>query len=597
MANKSIIAKIKRQSALMADEIADMHEYDKIVNMEWAGIPGLKDEEYYVEYIDTTGRDIIQQATNVYAVQRPKWDVIPRGKGDTEVAESMERVIEWYFREAAQMGRKPYHTEAMTHIGKYNKVGGQIEWLDDYKFCVKNYHPASLRYEYGTTLQWVAVVNNLPAVTVIERWQDYATSDWETKVAKGDDIGAALKKIQALVDEDQEQRVMYVDYTDKKKRYTYCYPVDDSSIDDDLGYDDDGELNEEIITIQDKENSLGFINWAIAENEGDPLLAPLLKGKYYDNINDIETMKATNAFRRGLYPMFLQNGREDADADIDFSGAQVVMKAPTGAQITPIIPPPLDPSYNELAAQMRQRMNNSLAVQNVSQTSVSNVQHSTYDAQVKMWLMQFEPNKRTAEKYFEQLASLMFRWAKKKERILRGKRLYTKTGGLEKGTEIEVTPDDINLENLHIKCQIDGNSPTDLMSIVNQITMMKQAGVRIPDSEYIEKLGMGDPEILGEEYEKQEIRTAELQNSIKTIVQEADMAMAKFQSDLQMQAQMMMQQMQQQMAQAQQMQGAEPVQQGQPMPSDQALSGQGFNAGMGGQAPQAANPELTQAQR
>ena len=74
-----------------------------------------------------------------------------------------------------------------------------------------------------------------------------------------------------------------------------------------------------------------------------------------------------------------------------------------------------------------------------------------------------------------------------------------------------------------------------------------------------------------------------------------DMKMADFQAMLQVKvgeamAQMQMQQAQQQQQQGVEMQGQEPAQQGMPLPSDAALSGQGFNAGQGGVAPQAVNP-------
>lgn len=604
---KKIVGKISRRYTAMFPQFADMIEYDRIRNMEWDGIPNLKDEDYYVEYIDTAGRDVIQQATNVYATQRPKWDVLPRGKGDIETAEEMERIIEWYFWRAMQSGVKPFNSEAMEHIGVYNKVCGQLEWMNGY-WCAKQYNPQTVVYEFGAKLQWVAVVNNVLAADVIEKFSDYAKPGWLEKLTKGDDIGSALKKIQALVDDDEEQRVMYVDYTDEKTRYTYCYPVTNTEVDDTFGFSDDGTENEDFIVIQDKENSLGFINWAIAENAGDPLLAPLLKGRYYDNINDLETMKATNLFRRGLFPMFKQEGREDADAEIDYGGSQIVIKTPNGARLEAINPPPIDPGYNEMSAQMRQKMNQSLAIHNVSQASVSNVQHSTYDAQVKMWLMQYEPNKRTAEKYFEQLATLMFKWAKKENKVLKALRMYSKKNGLQKGAEVAIEPDQINLDALYIKCRIFANNPNDMMQITNQISMMKQAGIRIPDREYIEQFDMGDPELLGEEYEKQEIRAAALEAQKTKILGETQnmlqQQMAEFNAELELKMQQANQAMQmeaQQMAMQQQPQPSIPgqvaPQQGMPLPSDQATSGQGFNAGMGGGAPQAATPEITQAMR
>jgi len=599
---KKIINRIYRQRALMAAEFDDMSAYDDIVAMKWDGIPNLKDEDYYVEYIDTTGRDIVQQAVNIYSTQRPKWDVLPRGIGDIDTAEEFERVIEWYMWKAAQMGRKRFHSEALINACKYNKVAAQLEWTNDYSFCVKVYHPATVVYEYGSKLQWVATVNNVTAVSIIEHWSDYAKPNWFEKLTKGDEIGSALKKIQNLVDEDSEQRMMYIDYTDDKKRFTYCYPVNDDTMDEKLGYDDDGNIITDIITIQDKENSLGFINWAIAEGEGDPLLSPLLKGKYYDNINDTETLKRTVAFRRAFYPMFLQQGREDADAEIDFSGAQVVMKSPTGATITPIIPPPLDQAFNELSAQDRNALINSIGIAPTATLQASNIQHSTLQDQIKLRLAQLEPYKRITEQVFVQIAYLMFKWAKKKEKILKGQVLYAKEQ-YERGSEISIDPEQINLDALYIECRILPNNDNDKLQITNQIAMLKQSGIPIPDDEYVEMLYMGSPDVLREKYEKQELRNAALQAKLKEIVSEVDIQlqqkMAVFNAQLQQQMQAAQMQMQsvQQPPMPNNMQGQQAPQQGMPLPSDGMTQGMGMDAAMGGMPPQEANSEITQGMR
>jgi len=499
--DKTLINRIYRQYELAEEEIEDYTAYDDIVAMKWEGIPNLRDEDYYVQYIDTTGRDIVQQAVNIYSTQRPKWDVLPRGLGDVDTAEEFERVIEWYMWKAAQMGRKRFHSEALINACKYNKVCAQLEWVDNY-FCVKIYHPSSVVYEYGNKLQWVSVVNNVTAVSIIEHWSAYAKEGWEEKTTRGDQIGKALRKIQELSDADPEQRMMYVDYTDDKRRYTYCFPVSDERIDDSFGYDDDGKEKNDVIVIQDKTNELGFINWAIAEGEGDPLLSPLLKGGMYNRINEEETILRTKAFRIAFEPMYLQQGREDADATIDYSGGEVVMKAPQGASITKLNATPLDPAFGQLAAQDKNAMTNAIGIASSSTMMASNIQHSTLQEQIKLRLAQLEPYKRITEQAFVQIAYLMFKWAKKKDKILKGQVLYTQNskavekGNYERGSEINIEPAQINLDALYIECRILPNNDNDKLQITNQIAMLKQSGIAIPDDEFMEMLYMGSPDIL-----------------------------------------------------------------------------------------------------
>lgn len=593
----------------MSEEFEDNIEYDKIVAMEYRGIPNLKDKAYYVEFIDTTGRDIIQQAVNIYSTQKPKWNVLPRGLGDLDTAKEFEKTIEWYMWKAAQKGRKRFHSEALINSCKYNKVCAQLEWKKDESGneypCVKIYHPNTVVYEYGSELQWVAVVNNVTAVSVIEHWNDYAKPNWLDKLTAGDTIGKALKELQSLSDDDPEQRVMYIDYEDKKRRYTYFYPVTGTEVDDSFGLDDEGKPTADVVVIQDKENKNGYINWAIAEGEGDPLLAPLYKGNYYNNVNDLESLKATQLFRRAFFPMFMKHGRQGESVDVDFSGDEVVMEAPDGSQITQTVPPPLDSGFNELSAQIQGKMVNSIGISSTSSLQVSNVQHSTLQDQIKLRLAQLEPYKRVTEQVFTQIAYLIFKWAKKKDKTLQGSVLYpSKSDGkaFEQGSEVKVSPDQINLDALYITCDILANNANDRLQVTNQIAMLVQSDIPIPTSEYIEMLGLGDPDVLLERAEAEKLRrtvlAANLQELMNEPVKKMQMEMATFQAQLQQQMQQMQMQQQQQMAQ-----GANPnagqvaPQQGMPLPSDATAQGLGADASMGGIPPQEANAEITRNMR
>lgn len=609
MLDSKLASRIYRQYTLMCEQFDDNTEYDKIVDMEYRGIPNLKDKAYYVEHIDTTGRDIIQQAVNIYSTQKPKWNVLPRGLGDVDTAKEFEKVIEWYMYKAAQMGRKRFHTEALMNACKYNKVCAQLEWTDDYNFCVKIYHPNTVVYEYGAKLQWVCVVNNVTASSVIEHWNDYAKPNWLEKLTKGDTIGSALRQLQELADDDPEQRVMYVDYTDEKKRYTYFYPVSGTEVDDCFGLDDEGKPKSDVVIIQDKANELGFINWAIAEGEGDALLAPLYKGNYYNNINDLETIKATQLFRRAFFPMFMKHGRKGEPVDVDFSGDEVVIETPEGSQLTQTVPPPLDSGFNELSAQMQNKMVNSIGISSTASLQVSNVQHSTLQDQIKLRLAQLEPYKRVTEQAFVQIAYLMFKWAKKKDKVLKGSVLYSSKGKDKDfvfGSEVLISSDDINLDSLYISCEIMPNNSNDRLQVTNQIAMLVQSDVPIPMSEYIEMLGVGDPDILQERSEQEKLRKTVLAASLTDIMNEPVMKMQKematFQAQLQQQMQQLQMMQQQQAMQGQvpppnQMQGQVAPQQGMPLPSDGTTQGIGMDAGMGGMPPQEANAEITQNMR
>src|SRR5689334_22157219 len=132
MADKKIVGKISRQWTARQEERDDYCGYDDIVAMKNEGVPNLRDEDYYVQFTSPIGRDTVQQATNIFATQSPKWDILPRGLGDVEIAEQMEAAIEWYFWQAAQMGEQRFHSQVLIHAVKYNRVCAQLEWLDEY---------------------------------------------------------------------------------------------------------------------------------------------------------------------------------------------------------------------------------------------------------------------------------------------------------------------------------------------------------------------------------------------------------------------------------------------------------------------------------
>lgn len=603
-----LISKIKRQRTLSCDEKEDMLAYDHIKTMKWEGIPTLRDKAWYVEFKDPTGRNLIQQAINLYATHRPKWDVLPIGPNDEERAKRIENIAEWYMKLANDSGRKYPLSEALTSSTTYNKICGQIEWDNDY-FCIKNYNPQTVEYEYGNKLLWVAVVENVTAVSILEHWgkfgEESRTESARNKKAGGiydaDKIKASLQKIQKLVDDDEEQRMVYVDYTDDNQRFVYCYPASDDRVDDELGVSDDGEYVDGLVVIQDKANSLGFINWAIAEGEGDPLLAPLHKADLWLNTNRSETIKRSIAYRNSFFTMFIEEGAGE-DVEYDFSGDFPSLRVPPGKRITQTQQLQLDPVFNELSAQDRSLMTSSAGISETSNLQAANVQFATINALIQLRQAQTEPYKRTFEKYAKQLVRLMFRYAKKKNITLLGRKMERVPGRPTemRGAEVSLRPEEMVLDKLYIECELLPNNSTDMMQRVNSFMTMRQGGAPLAWSEIFERLGM-EGQMSMSKFEDEEIARSVLETFKAKMMQ--DLQLEGEQARMQMQAELQQQQMaQQQEAEQMQMQqqaqieqqGQVAAQQGLNQPIQQMAQGQGFNAAMGGGAPQAASPELTQ---
>jgi len=584
--DKKLIGKISRQWTLREQEREDFKSYDNIVNMKWDGIPGVTDKPWGFCFKDPTGRDLIQQATNIYSTQKPKWDVIPIGPNDAERAEKIERVIEWHMLLANEYGKTSPFATMLTHSTKYNKICVQLEHRknddgDDY-FCPIPFSPSIVVYEVSDEPAWVAVVNNSYAVDILEHWEPYK---------KDKQIKAALSKIQELVDEDEEQRMMYVDYEDRERRYTFCFKRSDDSIDDTFGFSDDGEPIDDMILVQDKKNTDGYVHWAIAEGEGDPLLAPLHHGDQWLNTNKVESIKASKAFMTAFEPDFLQQGSSTEEPDISYNADQTVIRAPMNATLTKLNHNPLDPAFNELSTQYRNMMTNSVGIGQTASLEAANVQFATINALIQLRLARLEPYKRTFEKASKQLAKLIFKWMIKHQKPLTGYRIEGKPGApvMMKGAELTVLPEEA--KKIFITCELLPNNPTDMMQRVNSFMTMKQGGAPIAWSEIFERLHIGGLMSVSR-FEKEEVaRTAleafkaELMSQVELKVKSATLQM-ETEAQLELASQ----------AGGTTGAGAEPLEQGVDQAAKELAQGQGFNAAQGGNAPSEMSPSLTQTQ-
>jgi len=571
---QDVIDKISNAHDAMSDVFEDMRSYDDIYTMEWDGIAGLIDKPGAVMFTDPIGHDLVTQATNIFDTHNPKWDVIPRGPNDADNAAKYEAWLTWHFGQANKHGSSEPFGAMFRNVNLYNRVVAQLEFHKEpgYAYCpfqIIVHDPKAVVYEMGRNGPiWVSVVDNIAARDVRSHWDAFE---------KDKQTGSALKKIDKLIESDPEARLIYIDYTDDDIRYVLCWLTGDETLADLL---DQSLAPKDEIVIVDKENKKGFVNWAISVGTNDPLLYTLHKGGLWKNINQSETIKRFTAYRRAIYPLGIETGvGEDIVVDFTADGDSTI-KVPPGKQFQQTIPPPLDPAFNELSAQDRALAQGSTGLSSLGAIqSASNVQFATINALIQLRLSQLEDNKRCFERAGEQLARIMFRYMKGMDDMVVGYAMADGKG-MMRGEEIGMNKDMFaRMENLFATCVLMPNNPTDKLQRMNMITMALQSGLAIPQDEMIEGLGYGNPDALKTRWEKQILEQAALEAMKINVVEGAKM---KLQLEVQ-KAQMEMQvQAQQQAVQAQ---GQAPPEQ--TAPAFAATSGQGFNAGQGGQAPMA----------
>jgi len=592
--DEKIISKIRRKLLLDADFMDDCMAYDQMDALQWNPPPAFTMREEIRLRVSTEAHDILKTAINLFDTHHPKWQILPRGPADSEKAEEIERWLEWQMMVADQNGDKPASTTRLTHAAKYGRIAAQLDFLpywtpegtDEYKdalanpFCVTVHPCACVHHERGKYgLRWVAVVNNIPAADCIDHWDAYRND-----ATYGKKIERAIKEIEKLLEEDDEARLMYVDYTDKDKRLVFAYLANGDSVDTELSVPDDGTIE-----IMDGENKLGFINWAISESASTPLLYSLHKGGLWENQCFLDTIADTTVIRRGWFPLIKHTSVGGKPLEVDFSGNEAVIEldASAGEQAEILQPPPLDPGIREMMDRNSNKAASATGLKGLQNMNlVGNVQYASVNAMIQVSKSTLDPYLTCYQHNSVELGKLAFMWIAKTGITVTGYRAKDKNKEKNKvaGQKINISPKDFDPKTMIIQCELLAANTSDEMQRMNVFSQAKQIGLHIPDSEILERMNWGSPEVLEAQWVKEQIN---------------NMALAQFQKMQDMQLQMMASQMQQ--AMQAQMMGAQAQAQGQPPPDQMGCAqmmpgGQGNNPAAGGLPPAMSSPNETQTQ-
>ena len=596
------LSKIRRQVDLDKDRNTEFAAYDDMDAMKWTAPASLTREDWMRKYVDSSAHDALKTACDIFNTHRPQWEILPRGEGDRDNAEKQERWLEWQMLRANQRGGTEPFREALEHSVKYSMVAGRLDYLPywlpkskkaytpeqkaavaDGAYCVTLYNPSVIHYSAGKYgLSWAACVENILASDAAEYWTTYGGDN--SKDAKK--IKSAVNKLQKMTEDDDEARVLLVDYTDHKKRSVIALPVTGETIDSSAL-----ENSDDAIDIFDGDNKLGFIPWIIVQGRDDPLLAPLHRGNIWENVNIWKTAANSAVLGRLFYPILnLSSMTGKDDVVIDFTGGTPIIKTKQGEIVQALQAPPVDPGVREMFDRANADLAQATGLQNFSGNAVkSNVQFATLNAFLQVQKTRLEPAKRLAELFMAKLGKMAFLWVRETGEAPLS---YIKKADKDRGMmyeQVQLSPEDFDPDTLFVSCEFSDNTPTDEQQRLNMFSTAKQYGLPITDAFVMERMSWGNPESMVADSETEQIRKAALQAEIRRIMGAAE---------VEIQAQMMQLQMQQQqqiMAQQQaQQQPAEAG--GQTPPSFAPTEGAGFAPGMGGESPMMANPAMTQTQ-
>jgi hypothetical protein len=602
--DEKILNKIRRKLTLDADFMDDCAAFDDMDDLRWTPPPGFAMREEIRLRVSTDAHDILKTAINLFDTHNPKWQILPRGPADADAAEEIERWLEWQMMIADQQGDKPSSAQRLKHAAKYGRIACQLDFLpywtkegtDErsealaHAFCVTVHAPANVHFERGKyELRWVAAVSNIPAADAIDHWEAYRYDK-----TYGKKIESAIEKVQALLEEDDEARLMYVDYTDKEKRSCFCYPYSGEEIDLELQ-----TSKKDRITFVDGENKLGFINWAISEAASTPLLYSLHKGGLWENQCFLDTIADTTVIRRGWFPIFKHKSMGGKDMDVNFTGSEAVVEldTATGEEVEIMVPPPLDPGIRELMDRNSQKAASATGLKGLQNASiVGNVQFASINAMIQISKSTLDPYLSCYQHNAVELGKLAFLWVKKTGITVVGHRKTTKNKDKNQvaGQKIALNPDTFDPKNMMIQCELMTTNAGDELQRMNVFGQAIQYGIPLSKKNIAERMGWGEGDVLEQDWLKEKMQEIALAMYQKQKDAELTLAMQQKQTEIQMQAQA---------AQQAQMAGQTPAPEGPPgqVPPDMGGGANMMPGGMGnnpngGLPPAMSNPQETQTQ-
>ncbi len=533
---QSIIESV--QGAIETDEEKQgyFQAYDDIDQLRWELPNGWEAKDWIRKRVSTIGHDGLKSLDSLFDTHSPKFEILPRTEVDKDNAEEQETWLEWHMQRANQIGGGSPFRQSLHSSGKYSRVILQVDylpywlpkdkkkWTPEQKaamkagpFCVTVHNPRNVYYEMGKYgLKWVASVTKLYGQEIINHWSVYGGEGDEGKKVK-----SAIKKIEKDVEDDSEACYIHVDYISFEKRSVACFKAESLEQFEDMNSDTDH------ISLVDTDNKLGFINWSVAIGESDPLLHSMHISGSWENQNLIDTLVDSHVLRKAFAPVLKHRKPmgSNKELDVNFDGSEVAIELEGTEEADYMNLPPIDPAITQLAAVNTDRISQNLGIRNLQSMQMSgNVQFSTMNAFIQLQMAALEPYKRTTEKAWEQAAEIMFKWVEKTGDTVTGYRTKSKGEGKKAaGASITMTSNDFEIEDLHIKCELIANTPTDKMQQVNMYVALKNAGAKISWGELLERVLGVNPEIAERKWMDETIADLAFSNFSETLKAELQM--------------------------------------------------------------------------
>ena len=317
----------------------------------------------------------------------------------------------------------------------------------------------------------VVSARNMPLPKVLDYYESIAGTD---KVGK--QIKATIAEIKAEFESAQEMeqaRFMLYQYTDDDKRLDYGHITSGTEEDGTAGDSDD-------FVFIDAPNKIPFINYTVRGGASDvepdpqylyhPMLASAHWNELWKNVVLVKSLTYSDVIRRLRE---VRETYEGAAADMvppdDGTGGAKAM--PPGTTLKRQPPTQIDSQAIGLLEGIAQDLNATTSASALGNLSrYSNTAFSTMNAIVQVEMGKLNPQKNIIQDTVADQCILMCEWVKFTKVPLQAWRTESKRvreREFPKGEEIQIKPDDYDLDRLFLSCTITPATPTDEMQQMN----------------------------------------------------------------------------------------------------------------------------------
>lgn len=566
--------------------------------------------------VDASPSDAVNNASIALSNTVPRWQVSPYSSSIFEYqrAERLEHCLGAQFRKMNNRGVGTLLFDKMRSSIIYDMIVTRIDDLEFQFKGVKNLSPLQRRVRsqgrflgqvfdprtihvetsMGTFVSLLHV-ENMRAMDVYNYWKLYENNETDS----GKRVGAALREmdkkfVSKKASEIRNMRFVMLEFINDDQILKHGYFTNES------GQIVSTESGSSDIIFADEENMLGFINWSVRiggtriESEPayqvNPMLAPLHWGNTWETLNVVRSLVMSEPIKRMFEAHQFQ---ESADGNRLPESDDGVIVGRRGDRAQNLPPAQMDPTTLNVVQGLQQELTRTTGANVLSDvTSAATTPFATLNAMIQVAMSRLDVNRRDGALSCADDALLMLRWVDKTKIPLMSYRPTPKSmmmGGksfmMPAGEQVTITADDFDVDQFEVEVDIKPKTPTDMQQQILSAIQLHDK-MQVPYEYLLENLGFDNIPLLRNQWQAEQIHSAELQTQIQLMAQ---------------QAMMQAQQAQQEQQGQQTGPNGEPMTQ-MPNPGAEGISqsamgalggGQGMNPAMMGTSPQQFAPGMT----